>query len=82
MGSRVPSKVFVNKSEIEAALHRHLRATAHLLINIRGAGGSGQLCPLALKQFQISKRGSHGPGSEAFGIDFHAAEENAAVFAS
>ena len=78
----------MNRPALEAALHRHLRATAHLLINIRGAGGSCQLTSclafinFALKQFQISKRGSHGPGSEAFGIDFHAAEENAAVFAS
>lgn len=34
----------MNKPQIEAALHRHLEATAHALINIRDEGGSCLLC--------------------------------------
>ena len=34
----------MNKPQIEAALNRHLEATAHLLLNIRGDGGSCLLC--------------------------------------
>ena len=34
----------MNKPQIAAALNRHLDATAHLLLNIRGDGGSCQLC--------------------------------------
>ncbi len=34
----------MNKLEVEAALNRHLEATAHALINVRGEGGSCQLC--------------------------------------
>ena len=38
----------MNKPALEAALNRHLEATAHALINVRGDGGSCQLC-LALR---------------------------------
>ena len=34
----------MNKPALEAALNRHLEATAHALINVRGEGGSCQLC--------------------------------------
>ena len=34
----------MRKPDVEAALHRHLEATAHALINVRGDGGSCQLC--------------------------------------
>ncbi len=34
----------MNKPEIEAAFEKHLQATAHLLINIRGESGSCLLC--------------------------------------
>ena len=38
----------MNKPGLEAAFDRHLKATAHALINIRDEGGSCQLC-LALR---------------------------------
>lgn len=34
----------MNKIATEAALNRHLKATSHLLLNIRDEGGSCALC--------------------------------------
>ena len=34
----------MNKPDLAAAFDRHLAATAHALINVRGDGGSCRLC--------------------------------------